>query len=110
MPTIRQVITPVRRIQPSATDRYLLDARIDALDTRASGRKAGKTRDRRRKFRHDPEGRDMNHGQMRRHHEELAAAPSILPALSLLIPFVGALWARLTSTKKTSGPQGTGEV
>jgi hypothetical protein len=110
VPTIRQVIAPARTIQRSATERDLLDSRIDALNTRASGRKAGKTRDRRRKVRHDPEGRDMNQGQMRRHHEELAAAPSILPALSLLIPFVGALWARITSTKKTSGPQGTGEV
>ena len=32
---------------------------------------------------------------MRRHHEELIAAPSILPALSLFIPFAAALWARI---------------
>ena len=37
---------------------------------------------------------------MRRHHEELAAAPSILPALALLIPFVGALWARIKTGRK----------
>ena len=37
---------------------------------------------------------------MRRHHEELIAAPSILPALWLLIPFAGALWARITTTQK----------
>ena len=35
---------------------------------------------------------------MRRHHEEL----SLLPALSLLLPFAGALWIRIkTGTKKT---------
>ena len=37
---------------------------------------------------------------MRRHHEELAAAPSIVPALSLLIPFAGALWARIKTARK----------
>jgi hypothetical protein len=37
---------------------------------------------------------------MRRHHEELAAAPTIVPALSLLIPFAGALWARIKSARK----------
>jgi hypothetical protein len=30
---------------------------------------------------------------MRRHHEEL----SVLPALSLLLPFAGALWLRIKS-------------
>jgi hypothetical protein len=35
--------------------------------------------------------------QMRGHHEELSTA---LPALALLIPFVGALWARVKSGKK----------
>ena len=30
---------------------------------------------------------------MRRHHEEILAAPSILSALSLLLPVAGALWA-----------------
>jgi hypothetical protein len=33
---------------------------------------------------------------MRRHHEEL----SILPALSLLVPFAGALWLRITTGSK----------
>jgi hypothetical protein len=37
---------------------------------------------------------------MRRHHEELLAAPSILPALSLLIPFAAALWARIKTAPK----------
>jgi len=37
---------------------------------------------------------------MRRHHEELLAAPSILPTLSLLIPFAAALWARIKTTPK----------
>jgi hypothetical protein len=32
---------------------------------------------------------------MRRHHEELVVAPSIIPALALLLPFAGALWARI---------------
>ncbi len=35
---------------------------------------------------------------MRKHHEEL----SLLPALSLLLPFAGALWIRIkTGGKKT---------
>jgi hypothetical protein len=37
---------------------------------------------------------------MRRHHEEFAAAPAIVPALSLLIPFAGALWARIKTARK----------
>lgn len=37
---------------------------------------------------------------VRRHHEELIAVPSILPALWLLMPFAGALWARITTTQK----------
>ena len=32
---------------------------------------------------------------MRRHHEELAAAPSIVPAVSALIPIGIALWIRV---------------
>jgi hypothetical protein len=47
---------------------------------------------------------------MRRHHEELAAAPSILPALSLLIPFAGALWARIKTGQQKSRPEGKGDV
>jgi hypothetical protein len=42
---------------------------------------------------------------MRRHHEELAAAPSIVPALSLLIPFAGALWARIKTARKKDSHQ-----
>lgn len=34
---------------------------------------------------------------VRRHHEELAAA---LPALSLLLPFAGALWVRIKTGRK----------
>lgn len=37
---------------------------------------------------------------MRRHHEELAAAPSVLPALSMLIPFAGAMWLRIKALGK----------
>jgi hypothetical protein len=48
--------------------------------------------------------------QIRRHHEELAAAPSILPALSLLIPFVGALWARIKCGQKNSEPTSKGDL
>ena len=33
---------------------------------------------------------------MRQHHEELA----ILPALSLLLPFAGALWIRIKTGRK----------
>jgi hypothetical protein len=33
---------------------------------------------------------------MRRHHEEIA----ILPALSLLLPFAGALWLRIMTGRK----------
>jgi hypothetical protein len=33
---------------------------------------------------------------MRRHHEEL----SMLPALSLLLPFAGALWLRIKTAAK----------
>jgi hypothetical protein len=37
---------------------------------------------------------------MRRHHEEL----SMLPALSLLLPFAGALWLRIvTGGRKRNG-------
>jgi len=34
---------------------------------------------------------------MRRHHEEL----SILPTLSLLLPFAGALWLRIKTGRPT---------
>lgn len=37
---------------------------------------------------------------MRSHHEELAAAPSIVAGLSLLIPFAGALWLRIKTLRK----------
>ena len=37
---------------------------------------------------------------MRRHHEELAAVPAMLPALSLLLPFAGALWLRIRIGQK----------
>lgn len=42
---------------------------------------------------------------MRCHHEEFAAAPSILPALSLLVPLAGALWARIKTGRKKDGDQ-----
>ena len=34
---------------------------------------------------------------VRSHHEELAAAATVLPALSMLVPFAIALWARIAS-------------
>ncbi|HEY7441073.1 MAG TPA: hypothetical protein VH701_01545 [Vicinamibacterales bacterium] len=37
---------------------------------------------------------------MRRHHEELAAAPSVMSTLSLLIPFAAALWVRIKTVRK----------
>lgn len=39
---------------------------------------------------------------MRRHHEELAIASSVWPALSLLVPFSAALWARIRSAPKAA--------
>ena len=42
---------------------------------------------------------------MRRHHEELAAVPSILPALSMLVPFAGALWLRIKAARKKGGDE-----
>ena len=42
---------------------------------------------------------------VRRHHEELAALPSILPALSLLVPLAGALWVRIKTGRKKGGDQ-----
>jgi hypothetical protein len=40
---------------------------------------------------------------MRQHHEGLAATSVILPALSLLLPFAGALWLRIKTGKKKTG-------
>lgn len=37
---------------------------------------------------------------MRRHHEEFIVASSIVPALSLLVPFAGALWVRIKTAHK----------
>jgi hypothetical protein len=42
---------------------------------------------------------------MRRHHEEFAAASSILPALSMLVPLAGALWLRIKMARKTDRKQ-----
>jgi hypothetical protein len=39
---------------------------------------------------------------MRRHHEALAVAASIWPAVSLLVPFSAALWARIKSAQKAA--------
>lgn len=47
---------------------------------------------------------------MSHHHEELVAVPSILPALSLLIPLAGALWARIKSGQGQSRPEGGGDI
>jgi hypothetical protein len=41
-------------------------------------------------------GFDRKGSEMRSHHEEL----SMLPALSLLVPFAGALWLRITTGGK----------
>jgi hypothetical protein len=40
----------------------------------------------------------VRRSRMRRHHEELA----VLPALSLLLPFAGALWLRIKAVSKKS--------
>jgi hypothetical protein len=47
---------------------------------------------------------------MRSHHEELAVAPSIVPALTLLIPFAGALWARILGGRKQSTAREKGDL
>jgi hypothetical protein len=47
---------------------------------------------------------------MRRHHEELATVSSILPALALLIPFAGALWARVRTRPHNSKPEVKGDL
>ena len=46
-----------------------------------------------------------NGERVRQHHEELSAVPSILPALALLIPFAGALWARIKIGRKKAADQ-----
>jgi hypothetical protein len=46
---------------------------------------------------------------MRRHHEELSTVTSMLPGLSLLIPFAGALWARIKFGKANSR-EGEGDL
>jgi hypothetical protein len=40
------------------------------------------------------------HHDVKSHHEELTAAPSILPALSMLLPIAGALWMRIKTRRK----------
>jgi hypothetical protein len=47
---------------------------------------------------------------MRSHHEELGVAPSIIPALTLLVPFAGALWARILSVRKPSPSKKKGDL
>ena len=47
---------------------------------------------------------------MRRHHEELTTISSILPALTLLIPFAGALWARVKTRPRASTPEEKGDL
>jgi hypothetical protein len=47
---------------------------------------------------------------MRGHHEELTTVSSILPALSLLIPFAGALWARVRTQPHKNGAQDKGDL
>jgi len=37
---------------------------------------------------------------MRRHHEELAAASTLVPALSALIPIGVALWIRISALRR----------
>jgi hypothetical protein len=40
----------------------------------------------------------------RSHHEELAAATSVVPALSTLVPFAVALWMRIRHTRVADIP------
>jgi len=39
---------------------------------------------------------------MRRHHEELTAAPALVPALTALIPFGIAIWVRVKDWRRNS--------
>ena len=48
--------------------------------------------------------------RMRSHHEELAAASTIVPALSTLVPFAVALWMRIKRTRVGSTPPRKGDV
>jgi hypothetical protein len=36
----------------------------------------------------------------RDHHEELTAAPAVLQAIAVLVPFAGALWIRIRTGRK----------
>ena len=42
--------------------------------------------------------------KVRSHHEEIAAASAIVPALSMLVPFAVALWMRVKSTRVRRQP------
>jgi hypothetical protein len=48
--------------------------------------------------------------RIRSHHEELAAASTIVPALSTLVPFAVALWMRIKRTRVDSKPPRKGDV
>jgi hypothetical protein len=47
---------------------------------------------------------------MNRHHEEISAVTSMLPALSLLIPVAGALWARIKFSNRKRRREGEADV
>jgi hypothetical protein len=46
----------------------------------------------------------------RSHHEELAAAATVVPALSTLVPFAVALWMRIKHTQSVSKPPRKGDI
>jgi hypothetical protein len=48
--------------------------------------------------------------KVRSHHEEIAAASTMVPALSMLVPFAVALWMRIKSTQVRGKPPRKGDL
>jgi hypothetical protein len=48
--------------------------------------------------------------RIRSHHEALAAASTVVPALSTLVPFAVALWMRIKHTQISGKPPRKGGV
>jgi hypothetical protein len=47
---------------------------------------------------------------LRSHHEEIAAMSTVVPALSMVVPFALALWLRIKSTHVRSKPPRKGDL
>ena len=48
--------------------------------------------------------------KVRSHHEEIAVTSTVMPALSMLVPFAVALWMRIKSTQVRGSPRGKGDL